>query len=288
MSPTLGLLVVPLIWGTTFVTVKAALDDASPLLFVGVRFALATVCAAAFVRRRPNLGAALAWGIPLGLVLGVAYAAQTIGLVTTTPSRSAFITGAGVVLIPVWGVLLLHRKPHPQALAGIALAVAGLFFITDPDRGAWVIGDSWTVVCGVLFALHVVLLTRFGRTHDVLGLLFSQLAVAAIIGLAMSPLVETPRLVWSGSMAFALVLTGVLASFVTTLLQLRYQPRVSPARTAVLFAMEPVFAALFAAVLVGERMGWLGWLGGGLIVAAMLISELTASREATREEASAG
>ena len=270
--PTLGLLLVAFLWGVTFVAVKSALVDVSPIIFVALRFGLAALCAIPLLRGAGLLDA-VRWGVPIGAVLAPAYVAQTIGLVTTTPSRSAFITGAGVVLIPLWGWRLLRRRPGWYPAFGLGVATAGIWLITHPSDGRWQAGDSWTVLCAVLFALHVVLLARFGSTHHSGGLIFSQLLTCAVIAGSAALWVETPRLAWTGRVVVALVVTGVLASFVTTLLQLKLLPRVTPVRAAVIFATEPVFAALCSAVLYGETLGWRGWSGGALVLLGMLVSE---------------
>lgn len=269
---TLGLLLVALLWGATFVAVKSALTELSPVLFVAVRFGIAAVCAIPLLRGA-GLRAGLRWGVPIGAILAPAYLAQTVGLVTTTPSRSAFITGAGVVLIPLWGWWVLRRRPGWYPVAGLAIALAGVWLLTDPSDGRWRTGDSWTVLCAVLFALHVVLLARFGSSHHVGGLVFSQLLTCAVISGVAVPGLEPPRFAWTSGVVTALLVTGVLASFVTTLLQLKLLPRVTPARAAVLFSSEPVFAALFSAGLFGESLGLRGWGGGALVLCGMLVSE---------------
>jgi len=255
------------------VAVKLALDDAPPLLFLGLRFAIAASLSALCLRRRPKLRASLIRGAPLGLLLSLAYAAQTIGLVTTTPARSGFITGLNVILIPFWGAWILHQRPGLFPLLGLLLVIPGMWLLTSPGTGSWVIGDSFTLVCAFLFALHVVMLTRLGRKYDVIGLLFAQLSVTAVLALVASLVLEAPVLRWSGQLVIALALTGVLASFVTTFLQLRLQPMVSSARTALIFATEPLFAALASGLVIGERLGVKGWIGGGIILIGMIVSE---------------
>jgi drug/metabolite transporter (DMT)-like permease len=282
----LGLILVSLIWGTTFVAVKTALDDASPLVFLGLRFSIASVLALLFVRARPGLKRGLLWGIPLGAVLAGAYAAQTVGLVTTTPARSAFITGINVVLIPVWGWILLGKRPGRYPVFGLLLAVPGIWLLTDPGVGRWYAGDSWTLLCAVLFALHVVLITRMGTVHYIHAILASQLAVTAVLALGGAAVVGKPRLVLTPEIVGALALTGVLASFLTTLIQLRLQPRVSPARTAILFAAEPVFAAIFSWIIRGESLGPAGWVGGGLILCGAVTSEVGSLLSSGRRGAS--
>lgn len=272
-NPTLGLLFVSLLWGGSFVAVKSGLESAGPLAFVSVRFALAALFSS-FWLRLGGMGAAIRRGIPLGVVLAASYATQTVGLVDTTPSRSAFITGAGVVAIPIWGGILLKRRPGLWSLFGLAVAVFGIWLITDPGGGRWSAGDSWTLACAILFSLHVVLLTRYG-SEDVSALLASQLLVTSILAGLVSWIVEpAPRVVWSHSFVIVIVITGIGVSFLATLLQMRLQPLLSPGRTAVIFAMEPVFAAVASMLFLQERLSASDWLGGGLIVLGVLLSEL--------------
>jgi drug/metabolite transporter (DMT)-like permease len=284
VTSTLGLLLVTVIWGTTFVAVKSALRDAPPLLFVGLRFALAFVTAATLrpllssqresaplAPASPGSGKA---GILLGAVLAAAYAAQTLGLAVTTPARSAFVTGLNVALVPFWSWCLARRRPGAFPLLGLVLAVGGLWCLTTPQGGSWTRGDSWTVLCALLFALHVVLLTGAGARYDPARLLVIQLGVAAALCLGAAAVLEPIRFRWSLRLLAALALTAWLATILTTWLQLKLQPRVGAARSAVIFAAEPLFAALFSWMVIGERLSAAAWAGGALIVAGMLLSEI--------------
>lgn len=276
----LGLLLVSVIWGTTFVAVKTALDDASPVLFVGVRFALASLAALPLVRwREPGFGDAMRAGIPLGFVLAGAYASQTLGLTITSPARSAFVTGLNVSLVPAWALLLTGHRIARLSVLGLVLTLPGLWLLTSPGAGSWSRGDSWTLVCAVLYALYLVLVERSAKRHAPGTLLFSQLAATAAVALIAAPLIEHPRLEPTAPLLVALALTAFIATTGTTWLQLRCQPKVGPTRTALVFASEPVFAALFSYLWFGERLGIWGWVGGGLILAGVLVSELGAARE---------
>jgi drug/metabolite transporter (DMT)-like permease len=273
--PTLGLLLVSVIWGTTFVAVKAAMAHASPLLFVGVRFAAAAIAALPLLpRRSAGLRPAFWDSAPLGLVLAGAYCAQTIGLTTTTPARSAFITGLNVVLVPFWVLALRGARPSRFSIAGILVGLPGIWLLSSPEVGGWTRGDSWTVACAVLYALYVVLLSRAAERHATGALLFPQLLLTALVCLPASALLETPRFSPAPALWGALALTALLATMGTTWLQLRCQPHVGPTRSAVIYATEPIFAALFSFLLIGERLRPVAWAGGALILAGMLLSEL--------------
>lgn len=275
-----ALLLVSALWGTTFVAVKTGLRDASPLLFVGLRFSIAALAAVPLLRGR-GAEARAAWkaGIPLGVVLAIAYSAQTLGLEVTSPSRSAFITGLNVAIVPLWAMALLGRRARPASIAGLVLTLPGLWLLTSPGGGSWNTGDSWTVVCAVFFALHVILINKYGRALDRGGLLVSQLVVTAGLCLVASPVLEEPRFLPTGRLALALGLTAVLATVGTTWLQLRFQTRVDPTRAALIYVTEPLFAAGFARAFYGEILPGAAWLGGGLILVAMVFSELGSGGE---------
>jgi drug/metabolite transporter (DMT)-like permease len=285
------------IWGTTFVAVKSALGDVSPLLFVAVRFTVATVAALPLLwlsrdritdqgrpasetasSRRSIHRSALLAGIPLGLVLAGAYAAQTTGLTTTTPTRSAFITGLNVALVPVWALLVIRRKPGWVPILGLALTLPGLWLLTSPEGGSWRIGDTWTLICAVLYALYIVLLGLFGASRSAARLLVSQLGATAVFALIGSLALERPHLHLTAQLAGVLALTAILATTGTTWLQVRLQHQVGPARAAVIYATEPLFAALFSRVFTSEVLSARAWAGGGIILAGMLLSEIGSAR----------
>jgi drug/metabolite transporter (DMT)-like permease len=269
-----ALVLVSLLWGTTFVAVKSALEDASPLLFVGLRFTLAAAGSALLVRRAGDLRRALGAGIPLGVVLAAAYAAQTVGLTTTSPSRSAFITGANVALVPLWGLAWLRTRPRPAALVGLGVVMPGLWLLTAAGSRGWTSGDAWTLVCAVLFALHVVMLNRLAPGRPAGALLAVQLTVTAALALGAAPWLERPAVEMSAKLAGALVLTALLATTGTTWLQIRYQPRVDPTRAALIYATEPVFASGFSFLVLGEVLPGAAWTGAALILAGIVVSEL--------------
>lgn len=294
--PTLGLILVSVIWGTTFVAVKTAMGYASPLLFVGVRFGLAALAALPLLprrtrkrdrprlpatadgRSRSSVGGAWRASIPLGAILAGAYVSQTIGLTVASPARSAFITGLNVVLVPFWVLAMHGRRPSALALCGGLLCLPGLWLLTSPDEGQWNRGDYWTVACAVLYALYVVRVNRAAERYSPGSLLFPQLATTAFLCMPGSLLFEAPRFEPAPALLAALALTAFLATTGTTWLQLACQPHVGPTRSAVIFATEPVFAALFSFLLLGERLPAIAWAGGALILAGMLLSELGAAR----------
>ncbi len=287
LAASLLLLGVTVVWGWTFVVVKESLQEVDTFTFLFYRFALAWLLLLAFVgpRLRPRAVEPRVWGrgALIGLTLFLGFWFQTWGLHYTTATHSAFITGLSVVLVPVLGVLLFRERVTAAAWLGAALSTVGLALIVfgasppsalEPGAGVRVnLGDVLTFFGAVSFALQILLVGRFARPQDVQPLLLAQIGVVALLsalGMAIFEGVTWPRapVVWKG-----IVVTGVLATAGALWVQVRFQPLVSATGAAVIFAGEPVFAALFGYALLGERLVGAQWPGALLILTAMLVAQ---------------
>lgn len=271
---TLGL--VALIWGSTFVTVKNALDAADPLNFVAWRFWLATLCLVILFPRRVRTirrEEVLTGGL-MGVWLAGGYVFQTIGLQTTTSAKAGFITGLSVVIVPVLATVLLRRPPGRWAVMGIVAATLGLAILSLNDDLSVQSGDLWVLACAVMFALHIVTVARYAPHYDAIRLTLVQIAVVALLTTAAMPFFETPDLSLPLETWGAIAFTGVVATALVFGLQVYVQRFTTPTHTALLFSLEPVFAALFGWWIASEPLGAKELVGGGLILAGMLIAEL--------------
>ena len=274
----LALLAVTAVWGLTFVQVKDAVEIYPLFAFLAVRFAIASatlaVPAAARVRSLGPRGASAA--AALGLLLAAGYALQTAGLQRTTVSSAGFITGLYVVLTPVLALAVFRLRIAWTAWAGVALATAGLALLSGIDAGSTA-GDLLVLGGAAAFALQIVLLERYAPRYDPLALTLVEMA-AAFAGFVVIALVRSELAVPHGWTVWgALVVTGVFASALAFLVQSWAQQRTSATRTALVFAMEPVFAALFGYWLAGDRLGVWGWVGCAVIMAGIVLSEPAAA-----------
>ncbi|HYT82125.1 MAG TPA: DMT family transporter [Gemmatimonadales bacterium] len=263
------------IWGVSFVVVKEALAGASPLAFLSLRFAMAAVALAPFTDLRTRFSRAeLRAGALLTLLLASGFAAQAVGLQYTTPSRSAFIVALSSVLAPVVAVVALRHKPGWIVGAAVLLAGAGIYFLTGPDSGGLNRGDLLTLITAVVFGGQIVAVADLSRRHEARRLVWLQLAGTAVAAAVAAFALEPVRV--SGSLAVigALVFTGVGATALALVWQMDAQRHMSAARAALIFCLEPVFAAVASWVWLGERLSTSQWLGGGLIVAGMILAEL--------------
>jgi drug/metabolite transporter (DMT)-like permease len=270
----LALAFITLIWGSTFVVVKGALSDASTLLFLALRFTLAAAALALAVRALPARRY-IHGGILAGLCLFAGYVLQTAGLRTTTASKSAFITGLSTVITPLLAALVERKIPRAAEVLGVAIATGGLALLMLPGQTLAVSrGDLLTLGCAVAFAAHIVVVDWYSPRLGAPALALTQISTAALLALATFWWVETPSVHWTPRLGFAVAVTGLLATALAFSVQAWAQQRTGPTRTALLFALEPVFAWATAFALTGELLSPRGALGAALILAGVLVVEL--------------
>ena len=287
---------VTFIWGATFVVVKRALQDSSTLLFLALRFTLAAVALAAAFRPLPGrfdkTKPILAGGVLAGVFLFSGYLLQTIGLRYTTPSKSAFITGLCVVMVPVFSALVARQLPDSSVGLGVATATAGMALLTLRGLSLRMdFGDLLTLGGAAAFSIHIMLLGRLAPKLGFQALALTQIATAAVLGLSTFWWVERPTVRWTPGLIAALVVTGLLATAVAFSVQSWAQQYTTPTRTALIFAMEPVFAWLTSFVVAGEVLAPRAALGALLILAGILLVELKPLKRSSpvdREPATSG
>jgi drug/metabolite transporter (DMT)-like permease len=271
-----------LIWGATFTTVKGALDDASPILFVAVRFSLAAAVLILLYARKLDRRVILP-GIGVGSLLFAGYAFQTVGLRFTTPSKSAFITGLTIPMVPLLTSCVYRRRPRLAEVAGVLAATLGMGLMTLPDVHLQVNpGDALTVLCAVAFAGHIVALGYFSNWAIHRGLGFEALSVwqiltAALLGLITFSGLDTPHWHMSNGLWIALAITGLLATALAFTVQTWAQRYTTPTRTALIYSLEPVFAWAFSWLLTGELLTPRATLGAVLILVGILLVEMKLS-----------
>lgn len=259
-----------LVWGTTFPLVKTATQSLSPAALVAARFLVAALALVPWLRLETKL-----WrdGFVLGALLFATFITQVVGLGSISSTRGAFITGLNVILIPIFAGFIGRLVPR-NAYWAAALALIGIGAMSF-EGGAFSAGDAWVLACAVSYAIYVLVLEAVARNHDPMHLTAVQLVVVALLGLIWS----APELVHNGpphlspSGWASVVYLGLVATAGTTFVQALAQRWVAAFEAAVIYALEPVFAAVFSFVLLGETLGWRGFLGGALILGAMVLSQ---------------
>jgi len=271
----LTLALAALIWGVSFVVVKAGLAASTPLAFTALRFAIAALVLTPVARLgTPFTRGELRAGALLAGLLAIGFATQAVGLVSTTPARSAFLVASSSVLAPVVAFVALRQRPRGWVLAALGLAAVGMYLLTAPDAGGLNQGDLWTLATAVCFGGQIVAVAELSRRYDPARLVWME-TVGTAAGATLSAAVfENVQLRWSPALLGALGYSAVLATALALLWQVRAQRHMSSARAALLFCLEPLFAALASWIWFGERLSLLQWGGGGLILAGMVLAEL--------------
>jgi len=272
------LIAVTAVWGVTFVQVKDAVAVYPLFAFLAVRYAIgsAVLLPPAVPRIRGLGGNGVVAGSILGVLLAAGLALQTAGLERTTVTNTGFITGLYVLLTPLFALALFHTRITRELWLAVALALLGLTLLAGvPSSSAT--GDLLVLASTAAQALQIVMVERYARRYDAVGLVFVEILVACLgctaVALALGDLsVPHGRTVWA-----ALVVTGIFASALAYLLQIWAQRRISATRIAIIFSLETVWAGFFGYVLDGDRVGLLGLVGCGLIFVAILVAEPAAA-----------
>ena len=275
----LSLVLICLFWGTSFILVKMAITEVDLYYFVFLRFVLAVlIVGGLFYRRLPHYNLKiLRDGAVMGAALFGAFVTQTIGLQYTTASNAGFITGLHVVLVPLMLALIFKKRPALNAAMGAVVCAVGLFFLTVGDTFMINRGDIWVVLCAVFVGLHVIFTGWFAVRHDTYLLALTQLATVMVLSLASSFILgEGPvsPFALSPFVVLVVVIMGIFATAFNFTVQTWAQQYTTPTRAAVIFTMEPVFAAIFAYWWGGEVLGGRGYLGAALILAGIILTEV--------------
>lgn len=270
----ISLIAVTGVWGSTFVLMKDAIERQPEMDFLATRFLLAALCM--FIARPTALRSLsrthVLRGVLLGTALGLGYITQTFGLAQTSAAVSGFITGMFVVFTPVIAALILRRPIGLFAWLAVLIATCGLALISL--RGWSIgIGEALTVICALMFAIHIVGLGEWSTSSTAYALAVVQISTVGVLCGAMS-LSNGYQAPPDGRVWFAVVLTAVLATAVAFFVQTWAQSLIAPTRAAVIMTMEPVFAGFFAVLVGGESLTVRTILGGALVVGAMYLVEL--------------
>ena len=270
----LALIAVTMVWGGTFVVVKDAVSQYPLYAFIALRFAIAVVAFVVVIPSSVKLmrKETLRAGLLAGAFLTAAYVFQTWGLEDTSASRAAFITGMLVVITPALQAVFLRHPPARTTVAGALLAVAGLWLLSGSGGGGWNVGDTRVLLCALAYSGHMIVLGGIGRQHDVRPFTLVQLATVAVVCAAISLATEPIGLPTAASVWVAALICGVFASAVAFAVQTYAQQHLSPAKTAIILIMEPVFGAVFG-YFAGDRIGLAGLAGCALMLGGMIVAE---------------
>ena len=270
-----GLLYSAAIWGSTFFLVKDALNSISPFPLLAARFLLAAALMLIVLKlmKKPPFSD-LGKGLVIGVILFVVYLPQTIGLKFTTASNSGFITGLFIIFVPLMGWVLFRRVPERNKVLSVVLALAGLWVLTG-GPGKINLGDMLTLITAFAYSLHILYAGRYmAEGADPYVITFQQFLIVGILSLTGSLMEGNGGELISGKVSGIIVFLAIFPTLLAFLVQMISQKFTSPLKVAIIFSLEPVFAALFAWNMGGEKFSAHRGLGGMIIVAAIMVSEI--------------
>ena len=287
----IALFSITIFWGVTFAIIKLALNDISPMVFIGIRFSLAALILLPFLLK-PLLNSnihLIKAGLFLGLLYFIGFATQTVGLQYTTATKSGFITGTFVIFIPILQLILERRAPGKGNIFGILLVIIGLILLSS--KGVTVldilnelgsnfnIGDLLTLICAIFYALYVVYIDIITKKFDYKPLIILQVLFTGIAGFVFAFLfdaagIESIRYDFNKTVILVILYTAIFSSILATVIQTKYQKVVTPTKAGIIFSLEPIFAALFAFLIIQEEISSFGIVGCIFIFTGVLVSEL--------------
>ncbi len=270
-----AILLTAIIWGSAFVVLKSALDYVTPIYLMAFRFSLAALgMGLIFHKRLANVDkATLCRGAVLGVALALGYGIQTVGLQYTTAGKNAFLTSVYVVLVPFLYWVFYRKRPTAYNLAAAVLCLLGVGFLSLGEGFTMGLGDALSLLCGVFYGVHIVLLSRYAQNSDNFSLTTIQFGVAAVLFWIYAGLFEPfPRELGWPAVGGILYVT-VFSTMVALSLQTIGQKYTSASHASILMSTEALFGTLFGILILGERFTAQTALGCGLIFLAVLTSE---------------
>lgn len=275
----LTIAIIAAIWGTTFVLVKGALEDCSVILFLALRFTTAAIALILMFGRRVQFDRRqIAGGIFTGVLLIAGYILQTAGLRSVTASESGFLTSFYIVLVPLFSAVVYKNVPGWREWLGVVLAIIGISLMTlDTFQVNASYGALLTLFGAVAFAMHILVLGYWSKRTSTELLSIMQITTGALICWTVLPFAETPSVQWTPRLLLVLGFTGVVATALVFAAQTWAQKHTTSTRTALIFSLEPVFAAITGYLVGGERFTAQAAVGALLILTGILRAELKPS-----------
>jgi len=269
------LIMTTILWGTSFIITKNITEDVPIFFYIGLRFAIALI---GFIPFFPHLKylnkRILLMGLGTGMLYFFGFAIQTIGLQTTTAGKTGFITGLSVIVVPFIAWLGFKKPLNKRIWAAVILSIGGMAFLLLEGASGIIIGDLIVLICAFFWAFYIIYNDKFVRLVDIYNYSIVQIAVICSTGFICSFLIQESYGSFSYSPDFWYVMTymGIGVMTLTILFQNWSQQHVPPTQTAIIFSLEPVFAALFGFLIGNEILSAFGWVGCGLIFVAILIT----------------
>lgn len=264
-------------WGASFLLTKNSLSYLQTFNFLAIRFFIAFVLSSlVFIKKMIKINKkSLKYGVILGLILYAVYAFQTLGLNYISVSRSAFITGVNVILVPIFSAYMMKNKLAKKTIFSTVMAFLGLALLTlNSEIQGICIGDVFTLICAILFALYIIYVGKYDKEVEAVSLAVLQLGVVSLLSFITSIIIEQPTIPTETNAWINIIILSVICTSGAYIVQSVAQKYTSPTHTALIYTCEPVFAAIFGYYICDVVLGVRGTIGAILIVFGMVMSEL--------------
>ena len=280
-----GLLVlVTIIWGTTFLVVKETLKLTGPFTYLALCYGVGTLALALIFHKRllRITRQEVMNGIIIGLFLFTAYALQTTGIQYTTVSKAGFITGMYIPLVPLFSFLFLRQRPTLKAIVGVVFSLVGLCLLSINNSFNLVfgVGEALILGCALAFAMHIVMISKFAPSADAINLAIVQLTLTSVLSCLAIPIAREPLMMPSLPVWGAVLFMGVVYVAFTLLAMNWVQKYVSGTRATLVYALEPMWAALTGYLIAGDSLSLPAWIGCGFILLGMIVGVMRIPRVA--------
>ena len=272
-----ALLFVTVGWGTSFWLTKNSISEVPTYNFLAIRFIIAfMISSLIFIRHMMKIGKKeLKYGTILGILLYSSFAFQTVGLNYTTVSKSAFITGFSVVLVPVFSSIMTKTKLNSKICISVTLALIGLGMLTLNQGIADInIGDIYTLISAVLYAFYIIFVGKYTVNVESISFAIIQIGAVGLLSMLTSFFIEKPIIPTSYNIWGSIIMLSVVCTSGAFIIQNVAQKYTTATHTALIYTAEPVFAAIFAYIVSGETLSLIGFFGAVLILLGTLISEI--------------
>jgi drug/metabolite transporter (DMT)-like permease len=272
----LMLILVTMFWGSTYILIKIGLEDIQELNLIALRFVIAFILSSiVFYKRLIKVDfKTIKYALILGLILFSVMVTTTFGVRYTTASNAGFLIGLTVVLIPIlsWGIL--KQKPEKKVVIGVFMALVGIALLSLDSSLNINIGDLLCILCAILCALHIITTGILTKSVDSIALGVLQLGFVGIFSIIFSSTFEAMRLPGTTSSWVVVLFLSVFCTAAGFIVQTTAQQYTSATHAGLIFALEPVFSAIFAYAFAGEVLKVRGYIGAFVLLTSIMIVEL--------------
>jgi len=276
------LLIIVIIWGSTFALTKNVISMMPPYTFLGFRFLIAVILLVIlFWKRLKGMNMMiLQKGTLIGIFLFLGYMFQTVGIQYTSATKAGFITGLSVVLVPIISLVTIKEKATKNSIIGVFLATLGLWLLNYTGKFSFNFGDFLVLLCAFSFAMHITSVGLYSKKLDYVLLVIMQLVTVTVLSFLIAIFAERQAIHFSYSLHIwgAVIFMSVFATALAFYMQNRFQRHSTATKTAIIFSGEPLFSGIFGYIILGEKLGVIAWLGGFCIIFGMIVSQKESMR----------